>query len=371
MRILAFETTCDETSVCLFEGGRLLSNVVFSQISLHRKYSGVVPELASRAHLENISGVLGAALSRAGYKRPFFSGGRLNGPKIDAVVFSRGPGLPGALLVSRVAAETASRLLGAELIGVNHLEGHFLACEFAGLRASRRIRFPCIGLIVSGGHTELWKAEGYGRYKTLGCTRDDAAGEAFDKVAKLLGLGYPGGPAVEKAALKASVRGESAKRFAFPRPYMEGSWDFSFSGLKTAVAYRLRDLLGPDFYEERLRLAPAAQAGVCLAFEEAVADTLARKTLKACAAFGIERVVVGGGVAANLRLRRRFSELFADSADGPRVMFAEKRYCTDNAAMVALCGARRIEGGFSGGSLDIAPDLSEASWGKIKVKRKT
>ncbi len=365
MRILAFETTCDETSVCLLDGDRLLSNVVFSQISLHRKYSGVVPELASRAHLENISGVLSAALSRAGYRRPLFSNGRLNGPKIDAVVFSRGPGLPGALLVSRVAAETASRLLGAKLMGVNHLEGHFLACEFAGRRVSKRIQFPCIGLIVSGGHTELWEAEGYGRYKTLGRTRDDAAGEAFDKVAKLLGLGYPGGPAVEKAALKAAAhQGGGEKGFAFPRPYMEGSWDFSFSGLKTAVAYRLRDLLGPDFYEKRLRLSPAARAAICLAFEEAVADTLARKTAKACEAFGIGRVVVGGGVSANLRLRRKFSELFPGSAAGPRVVFAEKQYCTDNAAMVALCGARRLERGVSGGQLDIAPDLAEVSWRK-------
>ena len=172
MRILAFETTCDETSVCVMDGGRVLSNVIFSQIPLHRKYNGVVPELASRAHLENIFRVLGAALSRAGYRRPFLNAGRWKGPKIDAVVFSRGPGLPGALLVSRVVAEAASRLLGAELLGVNHLEGHFLACEFSGARASAKIRFPCVALIVSGGHTELWKAADYGRYETLGRTRD-------------------------------------------------------------------------------------------------------------------------------------------------------------------------------------------------------
>jgi len=358
MRILAFETTCDETSVCVLDGRRLLSNIIFSQIGLHRKYSGVVPELASRAHLEKISPVLGAALSKAGYRRPFFRGGRLNGPKIDAVVFSRGPGLPGALLVSRVAAEAAARLLGAELLGVNHLEGHFLAYEYEGKLASRRIKFPCIVLIVSGGHTELWKAEGYGRYKVLGRTRDDAAGEAFDKVAKLLGLDYPGGPSVEKAALRAAPL--RAGGFEFPRPYMESSFDFSFSGLKTAVAYRLRDLLGPDFYEKRRRLPPAGQAGICLAFEEAVADTLVHKTAKACAAFGIKRVIVGGGVAANLRLRRKFAELAAGT--GYEAGFAEKAYCTDNAAMVALCAARRLERGISGGSLDIAPDLAVVSW---------
>ncbi len=290
MRILAFETTCDETSVCLLDGDRLLSNVIFSQIALHRKYSGVVPELASRAHLEKISPVLGAALAKAGYRRPFFAGGRLKGPKIDAVVFSRGPGLPGALLVSRVAAEAAARLLDAKLLGVNHLEGHFLAYEYEGVTASRRIKFPCIGLIVSGGHTELWRADGYGRYKVLGRTRDDAAGEAFDKVAKLLGLEYPGGPSVEKTALKSGPPG-----FDFPRPYMEGSYDFSFSGLKTAVAYKLRDMLGPDFYEKRLRPSPADRGRICLAFEEAVVDTLIHKTVKACADAGIKRVIVGGG----------------------------------------------------------------------------
>lgn len=358
MRILAFETTCDETSVCVLDGRRLLSNIVFSQIGLHRKYSGVVPELASRAHLEKISPVLGAALSKAGYRRPFFRGGWLNGPKIDAVVFSRGPGLPGALLVSRVAAGAAARLLGAELLGINHLEGHFLAYEYEGKLASRRIKFPCIVLIVSGGHTELWKVEGYGCYKVLGRTRDDAAGEAFDKVAKLLGLDYPGGPSVEKAALGAAPL--RAGGFEFPRPYMESSFDFSFSGLKTAVAYRLRDLLGSDFYEKRRRLSPAGQAGICLAFEEAVADTLVHKTAKACAASGIKRVIVGGGVAANLRLRRKFAELAAGT--GYQIGFAEKAYCTDNAAMVALCAARRLERGVSGGSLDIAPDLAVASW---------
>ena len=355
MRILAFETTCDETSVCILDGGRLLSNVIFSQIPLHKKYSGVVPELASRAHLEKISGVLGAALSKAGYARPFFAGGRLKGPKIDAVVFSRGPGLPGALLVSRVAAETASRLLRAKLLGVNHLEGHFLAYELEGAAVSRAIKFPCVGLIVSGGHTELWACESYGRYKVLGRTRDDAAGEAFDKVAKLLGLGYPGGPSVEKAALRSGPPG-----FNFPRPYMEDSFDFSFSGLKTAVAYRLRDMLGPDFYEKRLRPSAAEQAGICLAFEEAVAETLVHKTARACAETGIKRVIVGGGVAANRRLRRKFLEFSAKT--GCEVGFAEKRYCTDNAAMVALCGARRLEAGAAGGSLDIAPNLSVVSW---------
>lgn len=355
MRILAFETTCDETSVCLLDGRKLLSNIVFSQIKLHRKYNGVVPELASRAHLEKIPVALSGALLKAGYREPFLKNGRLNGPKIDAVVFSRGPGLPGALLVSRMAAQVSAALTGAALIGVNHLEGHFLAYEYEGSVASRKIKFPCIVLIVSGGHTELWRADGYGRYTVLGRTRDDAAGEAFDKVAKLLGLPYPGGPAVERTALKVGRAG-----FEFPRPYMDDSFDFSFSGLKTAVAYRLRDMLGPDFYETRKRASSAAQAGICLAFEEAVADTLARKTVKALKACGLRRAVIGGGVAANSRLRRKFSELAA--ANGYEFGFAEKRYCTDNAAMIALCGSKRLERGFRGGCADIAPDLAEVAW---------
>lgn len=373
MRILAFETTCDETSVCLLSGRRILSNVVHSQIPLHRKYSGVVPELASRAHLEKMPGVLGRALLKAGYRRPFFRNGRLNGPKLDAVVFSRGPGLPGALLVSRMAGAAAAALTGAPFAGVNHLEGHFLACEYEGETASRRIEFPCIALIASGGHTELWKAEGYGRYKVLGRTRDDAAGEAFDKVAKLLGLGYPGGPAVERAALKAESLGTpcrmvSPARYVFPRPYMDDTFDFSFSGLKTAVAYRLRDLLGADFYEKRrrpsarqaLRLRSGQAAGICLAFEEAVTDTLVHKTAKALRACGLKSAVIGGGVTANNRLRRKFAELAA--REGFKIVFAEKRYCTDNAAMIALCGARRLESGALRGPVDIAPDLAEASW---------
>ncbi|MBI4801210.1 MAG: tRNA (adenosine(37)-N6)-threonylcarbamoyltransferase complex transferase subunit TsaD [Elusimicrobia bacterium] len=359
MRILAFETTCDETSVSVLCGRRLLSNIVFSQIKLHRKYNGVVPELASRAHLEKIPHVLGRALGQAGYRRPFFKNGRLNGPEIDAVVFSRGPGLPGALLVSRMAGAAAARLLGAGFAGVNHLEGHFLAYEYEGNALTRKIKFPCIGLIASGGHTELWKAHDYGRYAVLGRTRDDAAGEAFDKVAKLLGLGYPGGPVVEKTALKASTRRQGGAA-DFPRPYLDDSFDFSFSGLKTAVAYRLRELLGADFYEKRKKATPGLAAAICLAFEEAVTDTLVHKTVKALKAYGLKRAVVGGGVAANARLRRKFYESAAK--DGYEVGFAEKRYCTDNAAMIALCGAKRLERGRLGGSVDIAPDLAEVSW---------
>jgi len=346
MKILAFETTCDETSAAVLEGERLRSNAVFSQISLHRKYSGVVPELASRAHLEKMPFVLASALKAAGVKLPLKKGA------VDAVAFSRGPGLPGALMVGRVAAEAAAELAGAPLIGVNHLEGHLLACEFDRGRAVRPLQFPLAALIVSGGHTELWHARGYGDYRILGRTRDDAAGEAFDKVAKLLGLPYPGGPSVEKEAAKA--KGVCPD---FPRPYMPGTRDFSFSGLKTAVSYYLAGQLGQDFYKRGVRLPPAARARVCRAFQDAVTETLVRKTADAARSLGLKRIAVGGGVSANGALRAAFGRL-----EGFEVRFSEKAYCSDNAAMVALCALRRLEAGKFRNSLKVAPELADPGW---------
>ena len=380
MKILALETTCDETAAAVLEGGRLLSNVVFSQITLHRRYNGVVPELASRAHLEKIGLMLKSALSRAGSGcvqsrrktagrnkcrggksevgspaselRPLISKPHSHVSAVTAVAFSRGPGLPGALMVGRVAAQAASELLGVPLIGVNHLEGHLLACEYEGQSLKQKLRFPLVALIVSGGHTELWRADGYGKYKVLGRTRDDAAGEAFDKVAKLLGLPYPGGPSVERAA--ALVKKNALK---FPRPYLPGSWDFSFSGLKTAVSYYLAEKLGQDFYRRGLRLAPAQSAMVCRAFQDAVVETLVKKTALAARSLGIKRIAVGGGVSANGALRAGFAAL-----EGFEVRFSEKRYCADNAAMIALCAMKRLEAKAGPGSVEIAPDLDSAAW---------
>lgn len=346
MRILAFETTCDETSAAVLEGRRLKANEVYSQVALHRRYSGVVPELASRAHLEKIPSVLGGALKGAGRRPPLKKG------SFDAVAFSRGPGLPGALMVGRVAAEAAAELAGAPLIGVNHLEGHLLACEFRSGRVAKPLEFPLVALIVSGGHTELWHAMGYGDYRVLGRTRDDAAGEAFDKVAKLLGLPYPGGPSVEREALRA--RGVCPE---FPRPYMEGTRDFSFSGLKTAVSYHLAARLGQDFYKKGLRLPAPERAKVCRAFQDAVTDTLVRKTAGAARALGLDRIAVGGGVSANGALRAAFGKL-----RGVEVRFSEKAYCSDNAAMVALCALRRLEHGRFRNSHAVAPALSDPGW---------
>ncbi len=346
MKILAFETTCDETSAAVLEGRSLRSNTVFSQIKLHRKYSGVVPELASRAHLEKIPFVLGGALRRAGIGVPLKAGA------FDAVAFSRGPGLPGALMVGRVAAEAAAELSGAPLIGVNHLEGHLLACEFEKGRVARPLKFPLLVLIVSGGHTELWHARGYGDYKVLGRTRDDAAGEAFDKVAKLLGLPYPGGPEVEKEAARAKGKGPD-----FPRPFMPGTRDFSFSGLKTAVSYYLAAKLGQDFYKKGLRLPASEIALVCRSFQDAAVETLVKKTADAARSLGLKRIAVGGGVSANGALRSAFARL-----EDLETRFSERAYCSDNAAMVALCALRRLEAGKFRNSLRVEPDLGSAGW---------
>jgi len=342
MKILAFETTCDETSAAVMTGQALRSNVVFSQIKLHRKYSGVVPELASRAHLEKIPFVLSGALGAAGIKLPLKQGA------VDAVAFSRGPGLPGALLVGRVAAETAAELSGAPLIGVNHLEGHLLACEFENGRAVRRLEFPLAALIVSGGHTEIWHARGYGDYKVMGRTRDDAAGEAFDKVAKLLGLPYPGGPEVEKWARRAEGHGP-----VFPRPFMAGTWDFSFSGLKTAVSYYLAKKTGASTHD----LPAAEKALVCRAFQDAAVETLVKKTADAARALGLKRIAVGGGVSSNGALRGAFGAL-----EGFEVRFSHRSFCSDNAAMIALCALRRLEAGKFANSLRVAPDLARPGW---------
>ncbi|HNW44429.1 MAG TPA: tRNA (adenosine(37)-N6)-threonylcarbamoyltransferase complex transferase subunit TsaD [Elusimicrobiales bacterium] len=342
MKILAFETTCDETSAAVMAGQALRSNTVFSQIKLHRRYSGVVPELASRAHLEKIPFVLTGALRAAGFRLPLRRGA------VKAVAFSRGPGLPGALMVGRVAAEAAAELAGAPLVGVNHLEGHLLACEFDRGRAARRLEFPLLALLVSGGHTELWHARGYGDYRVLGRTRDDAAGEAFDKVAKLLGLRYPGGPEVEKLARRAAGKGPE-----FPRPYMPGTWDFSFSGLKTAVSYHLAKIPGGDPH----RLSPAAKALICRAFQDAAVETLVKKAADAARSLGLKRIAVGGGVSANGALRAAFGRL-----EGFEVRFSEKAYCSDNAAMIALCALRRLEAGKFSNSLKVSPNLARPGW---------
>lgn len=305
MLVLGIETSCDDTAAAVLEAPRrVLSSVVSSQVEFHRKYGGVVPEIASRRHMENILPVIEAALEEAGVE--------LEGIELFAV--TRGPGLPGSLLVGLMVAKAMAFSKKRPLIGVNHLMGHL----FSPL-LEREMEFPFLGLVVSGGHTALYLVEDFLRIRLLGQTRDDAAGEAFDKVSRLLGLGYPGGPVIDRL----SERGDP-QAIPFPRPMLQEGYWFSFSGLKTAVRNFVAS--NPDYRLEDL----------VASFQEAVCDVLLSKCLRASEAFGIRRIAVAGGVAANRRLREMFLE--AALKRGLEVFFPSPKYCTDNAAMIALCG---------------------------------
>ena len=292
----------------MVENGRLRSSVVSSQTALHRPYRGVVPELAARAHLDNLMPAIRQALKDAGPG------------KIDAVAYTSGPGLMGPLLIGKVAAHTLARLMGVPALGVNHLEGHVLAAEL-----EHRLRWPAMALVVSGGHTDLVLARAPGDYRVLGRTLDDAAGEAYDKVARLFGLGYPGGPEIDRLAAKGD-----AAAVAFPRPSLPGSWDFSFSGLKTSVLYHLKGRVPKG----------RALADLCASFQEAVAETLVDKTVLAARRFKVKDIVLGGGVAANSRLRALMQQ--NGGAAGFAVRLPAKALCTDNAAMIAHAAWRRL-----------------------------
>ena len=315
MKILGIETSCDETCAAVVsDGRRVLSSVVATQVEIHRKYGGVVPEIASRAHIEALVPVVAEALQEAGTAAD----------AIDAVAVVHRPGLIGSLLLGLAAAKTLSWLRGVPLVGVNHIEGHI----YAACLEREALPFPCVSLIVSGGHTSLYRSEGPADHRLLGATTDDAAGEAFDKVASLLGLEYPGGPSIDRAAERGNP-----KAVAFPRSWLgPDSFDFSFSGLKTAVLYHVRGK-GAEAKRRATLLAPEETADVAASFQEAVVDVLVTKTLRAAEASGVDRVIVGGGVAANRRLRARLQEE-ADRA-GLEVLLPAMRFCTDNAAMVA------------------------------------
>ncbi len=328
MRILGLETSCDDTSAAVVENGRLRSNIVSSQTALHAPYRGVVPELAARAHLDNLMPAVARALKDAGRG------------KIDAIAYTRGPGLMGPLLIGKVAAQTLARLMKVPAVGVNHLEGHILAAEL-----EHKLRWPVMALVVSGGHTDLVLAKAPGRYRVLGRTRDDAAGEAYDKVARLFGLGYPGGPEIDKRAAKGN-----RSAVAFPRPMMPGTWDFSFSGLKTSVLYLLkgRKPAGRELND------------LCASFQEAVAETLVDKTVAAAKKFKARGIVLGGGVAANSRLRALMTE--RGEACGFAVYLPARVLCTDNAAMIAHAAWRRLSAGGSAWSGPCDPSLPLRSW---------
>lgn len=326
--LLALETSCDETAAAIIEGNsRLRSSVIASQAALHAAYGGVVPEVASRNHLTHLRAVIEQALAEAG----------LGLKDVDVFAGTTGPGLASALLVGSAAAKGLALASGKPFLAVNHVEGHILS-PFFGLDTVP----PCVALVVSGGHTLLVDVAGAGRYRLLGRTLDDAAGEAFDKVAKLLGLGYPGGPEIETRA-----REGNPSRFDLPRSMQcSGDHQFSFSGLKTAVRY-----LQPQ-------TAPADLADLCASFQAAVIDVLASKAVRAAQACHRDLIAVSGGVACNGRLRE---QLTAEAGEkGIRVVFAEPWLCADNAAMIAYAAAQQWRAGRQSSlAEDIAPTLGD------------
>jgi N6-L-threonylcarbamoyladenine synthase len=321
MLLLALESSCDETAAAVVRDGQeVLSNLIASQVDLHAAYGGVVPELASRRHLEVINPLVDEALSEAG----------IAADQLEGIVVTRGPGLVGALLVGVSFAKALAYGLGLPLLGVHHIEGHILAA-----RLEHEIAFPFLAAAVSGGHTHLYRVDGIGRYRLLGRTVDDAAGEAFDKVAKMLGLGYPGGPVIDRLA---KVHDDGG--IVFPRPLLrKDTLNFSFSGMKTAVLNHLHRLgRSPD----------ETQIGqIASAFQTAAVDVLTQKALRAAQQENLERIVIAGGVACNSGLRRRFAEL--TEGTGRTVYFPSPVLCADNAAMLAVAGDYYLSRGITSG----------------------
>jgi len=322
MKILAIETSCDETSAAVVEDGvKLLSNVIYSQIACHAPFGGVVPEIAFRKHLENIIPVIEQALTDA----------ELTLDEMDAVAVTSGPGLVGALLVGIQTAKGIAITKNIPLIPVNHIEGHIHAVFLE----EEKIKFPFIALVVSGGHTHLYLVKGHGDYTCLGQTLDDAAGEAFDKVSRMMGLGYPGGPAIDNVAKEGKVN------IHFPRAIMKkGNFDFSFSGLKTAVQYHIqKNSVGLDREAQEIK-------DIAASFQDAVADVLVRKTAAACKKEGVNNIVISGGVACNSLLRRRMRE--ESKKLGGCFWHPSPILCTDNAGMIGACGYFRFKLGSVG-----------------------
>ena len=322
MTVLGIETSCDETSAAVVRDGKLLSNVIASQ-DFHSRYGGIVPELASRAHQRLIVPVVDEALAKAG----------ITSAELGGVAAVHGPGLIGSLLVGLSFGKTYAYGLGIPFVGVNHMEAHI----FSNLIDEPRPEFPFVNLTVSGGHTQLVAVTDLFQYEMLGETLDDAAGEAFDKVAKMLGLGYPGGPAIDRLA-----REGNPAAIRFPRPFLnDASFSFSFSGLKTSVLYHLKSS-GLDGQS----LAQTAQLrDIAASFQQAVVDVLVGKTMRAARERRVSSVAVAGGVAANSALRRAFEH--ATGERGLKLFFPRMEFCTDNGAMVALAGHEKLERGIT------------------------
>lgn len=338
MLILGIETSCDDTGVAVVEDGRRLrSNVIASQVELHARYGGVVPEVASRQHLLSLAPITRRALADAGVTLG----------DVDAIAVTHGPGLAGSLLVGVNFAKGLSMGLGLPLVGVNHLEGHVYAAWLLEEDPSKTPGFPLLCLLASGGHTDMLLMEGHGQYRLLGRTRDDAAGEAFDKAARVLGMGFPGGPLVQKAAERATGRER------LPRPWLKGSGDFSFSGLKTAVLHLAQDrgLYPPP--GDGSPPDPQAIAEVAAAFQESIVEVLVGKTVDAAREHHARGILLGGGVAANALLRRQMVE-----ASPLPVIIPPIALCTDNGAMIAAAAyyiLQRMPG--HGLDLDVDPAL--------------
>lgn len=331
MRILGIESSCDDTAAAVLNDGAVRSSVVSSQADLHEDYGGVVPELASRNHQRYIVPVVEAALDEA----------TMSPSALDAVAVTYGPGLPGSLLVGLSFGKALARGLDVSLAGVNHLEGHLYSADLDG----RPVPRPYLCLIVSGGHTELVHVTEHREHRVLGRTRDDAAGEAFDKTAQLFGLGYPGGPAIDRHAQEGDPSFHD-----FPRTRLD-DYDFSFSGLKTSVLYYLRDRSDA----ERKRLLTDHRADLCASVQAAMVDALVDATRRAADETDAAHVAVVGGVAANSALRRRMAE--AGDADGFEVHVPPLAYCTDNAAMIANVGRMKLANGQdSPSTLDVVPN---------------
>jgi N6-L-threonylcarbamoyladenine synthase len=311
---LGIESSCDETGIALYQTGRgLLAHALYTQVAMHNEYGGVVPELASRDHVRRVIPLVRQVMDEAGVQMQ----------QIDAIAYTQGPGLGGALLVGASIANSLAYARDIPAIGIHHLEGHLLS----PLLSDPAPEFPFVALLVSGGHTQLMRVDGVGRYTLLGETLDDAAGEAFDKSAQLLGLGYPGGPALAKLAALGRP-----DRYKLPRPMLHsGDLEFSFSGLKTAVLTLVRQS-GDD---EQTR------ADIACAVQEAIVDVLAHKSRAALTQTGLNQLVVAGGVGANQQLRNRLTESI--SISGGKVFYPDLEFCTDNGAMIAFAGALRYE----------------------------
>jgi N6-L-threonylcarbamoyladenine synthase len=338
MYFLGIETSCDETAAAVFtEEPKILSNVVASQTDLHARFGGVVPEVAARAHLQRLLPVIDEALMQAGVQ--------LN--QIGCIAVHNTPGLVGALLVGVSAAKMLALALQVPLVSANHIESHIYACRLA---AGREI-FPCVGLVVSGGHTSLFHCKSALDFDLLGATLDDAAGEAFDKVASILGLGFPGGPALEREAT-----GGNPEAHRFPRSFLkEARLDFSFSGLKTAVLYTV---CGQDLSRPATALTKEQRADVSASFQQAVVDVLVEKSRRAMRQTGLQRLAVGGGVAANRGLRAALEHMA--SKEKAELFIPPMKLCTDNAAMAAIAIEKWRRQDWAPPDLDAIPAYSSA-----------